>query len=205
MTFPQRSCDHSNTIWGESMKKLFAIFALVLGASAAHAAPYDWRAELEEYKLTLEVEPYPGLWTRHLYHVSMAGLTCSASAAMTGASFIAETFPVGNVLSEVLANFTDPSYQTYEALVSWDTLLHSGRGALGGGVVGMAETLEFLTLWLGGNTDEAFSNTKENYKSTLAIAETVFASQGQCMMQMAKEMLVMAEMSRRDVEGIKKP
>ena len=65
-------------------------------------------------------------------------------------------------------------------------------------MVGVAETLEFVTLWLGGNEKLAYQQLAKVYASTSATAEALFADQGQCMMSLSKLLLVRTEMAKRE-------
>lgn len=183
------------------MKKLVLIAALVFGG-AVHAAEVPaWQQKLEAYKASLGGYTNAGLRLHYGFYAGMALTTCSLSAVVTGATFVADTVPVGNVVSESLANITNPDYQTYKNILEWENLGAIGRGAVGGGPVAMLETLQFIGLWLGGNEDQAWEGVKKTYASTIATANALFAEQGQCMMSISKVMIIRAELKARQEQA----
>lgn len=179
------------------MKKLIFICASLLIAGAAHADAPDWQGALEQYKKEVQAATNGGLWGRHAFYAVNATATCSLSAVITGAAFIADTAPMTNIVAELIGNTADPAYRTYESIWDWKTLEQTALGVAGGGAIGMVETLEFITLWLGGNEHLAFNKLKQNYASTIATANSVFANQGQCMMSISKILITRTEMRNR--------
>jgi hypothetical protein len=178
------------------MKKL--ILALVMSASTgAFAQQVDWKSQLESYKGKLASVSDAGLMGRWAYQAGKVMTTCSASAAVTAATFIADTAPLTAPLAELITKSSNPDYQVYETLLSWESLSATGRGVAGGGVVAIAESLQFVTLWLAGNEAQSYQAIAKIYQSTFATAEAVFAKQGQCMMSIARVSLIRLEMNRR--------
>lgn len=175
---------------------LFAVSFLF--ALNANAAQNDWQAKLENYKTEIQTISAGQLRWHYAYYVGAAFGTCALSTVVTGATFVADTVPVTNILAEVIANNTNVDYKTYENLVSWETLANTGRGAVGGAAVGVVESLQFVTLWLAGNEAQSFEQLKKAYASTVATAEAVFAEQGKCMMSISKVLLVRAELAKRN-------
>ncbi len=178
------------------MKK-FLIIASMVFASGAQAAQVDWKTQLEDYKTHIQTLNNGQLVLRTAFYSGMSIATCTLAAGMTAAAFVSDTAPITNVLAEVIANNANPDYQTFEKIWSVETLANTARGTVGGGVVGVAEALEFVNLWLGGNTDLAFGQLKKAYASTYATAEALFADQGQCLMSYSKVLLTRIEMQKR--------
>src|SRR5690606_2818219 len=122
-----------------------------------------------------------------------------SSVAITAATFIADTMPIANGVSEVVGNTVDEKYQTqtYESMFSWEALAQYGRGALGGGVIAVVETLEFVTLWLAGNEEASYAAVKKMYASSISTADALFAREGKCLMQISKVALTRKELQKR--------
>lgn len=103
------------------MKKLILIVSLMLG-SAVHADQVPaWQQKLEAYRASLADSTNAGLRVRYGFYAGMALTTCALSTAVTAATFVADTVPVANVVSESLANVTAPDYQTYQNILEWKT------------------------------------------------------------------------------------
>lgn len=179
------------------MKRLVLIAALFFASAAQAEQLPDWQQKLINYQSNVTRMTMSGLHVRQAFYITKAIATCAASTAVTAAAFTSDTIPLGNILGETIANISDPDYQTYEALLDWETLANLGRGAAGGAVVGVAEALEYVTLWLGGNEEEAWAALAKNYESSLATANALFAEQGQCMMNLSKVMLTRKELAKR--------
>ena len=86
------------------------------------------------------------------------------------AAFAADTAPVTNGIAEIIAGTANPDYQSYETLLSWETLASTGRGLAGGGVIAVVESLEFVVLWLGGHEEKSYAALAKTYASTIATA-----------------------------------
>jgi hypothetical protein len=177
------------------MKKFLLIASLIF-ASGANAAQTDWKSELEQYKQHIETLNNGELWVRTAFYSGLSITTCTLAAGVTAATFVSDTIPLTNALSEIIANNANPDYQTYEKIMSVETLANAGRGAAGGAVIGVFETLEFINLWLGGNEELAFNQLKKNYASTIATANALFADQGKCLMSYSKVLLTRVEMRK---------
>lgn len=185
------------------MKALSVIaLAIALPSFAQAAAPRDWKADLETYKSTIEQKSNANLIWRHAGNSAMAGTACTTSVVLAGASFIAETFPVVNGLSEVVANAADENYKTatYEKLLSWEALMQLARGTAGGGLVAVKDSLKFVVLILSGEQDRAFEGVKKIYESSMTITNKLFAEQGLCMMSLAKTALLAQELEKRGIK-----
>lgn len=180
------------------MKRLMLVLALSL-STVAHASNADWADKLERYRQGLKTTTDLNLWVNNTFFTSAALATCSMSAAVVGAAFIADTTPVTNLVAETIANSTVPDYQSYESLLSWESLAQLGRGLIGGGPIAMVESLQFVVLWLGGNQDQSFEQAKKVYSSTFKTAESVFANESQCMMSLSRVLLVRREMQARKI------
>lgn len=178
------------------MKK-FLLMATLVFATAAQAANVDWKTELENYKLHIETLRNEQLSLRTAGYTVMAIGTCSASAAMAAAAFVADTTPITGVLSEVIANNANPDYQTWQKILSLDSLASLTRTTVGGGAVGVYEALEFVNLWLGGNENLAWEQLAKTYASTISTVNALFASQSKCLMSYSKVLLTRVEMRKR--------
>ncbi len=179
------------------MKRIVLLLSLTLSA-AAHAdqAP-AWQQKLEAYKVSLDQSTNAGLQVRQGYYIGAAVTTCALSTVVTGATFVADTVPLTSILGEGLANVANPDYMTYKQIMEWETLAGMGRGTVGGAGVAVIESLEFVVLWLAGNETQAFEGLKKNYASSFATMESLFAQQGQCMMNISKVLITRAEIARR--------
>jgi len=180
----------------KSILLLVSIFAF--SPNNAHAK--DWQGELAAYSKSLESRYTGSLWMSHAWYSGASTATCLASVAMTGAVFVADTLPVVNGLSEYIGGTVDPQYQThtYESILSWEAAAQAGRGLVGGGVTGVAEALQYvLLLKLAGREEEAFGGLAKMYASSFATANALFAKQGQCMMNLAKNTLIRRELHIR--------
>ena len=177
-----------------------AIWSLLLALPmASQAQAKDWQAELEAFRAK-ESTRYTGtLWVRQAGFITAAGITCGASVAVTAAAFIADTAPVVNGLAEVIGTTVEPQYQTntYNTIASWEAAGQFGRGLAGGAVIGVAESLEFVTLWLAGNEDQSFKALSKMYASSFATAGAMFSHQSQCMMNLSKILIIRSELNKR--------
>lgn len=178
------------------MKKFLLLASLVF-AAGAQAATDDWKTQLEDYKQYVQTLNNGELVVRTAFYSVKSIATCGASAAMTAAAFIADTAPITGAVSELIANNASPDYKSWEEILSVDNLGSIARTTAGGGVVGVAEALEFVNLWLGGNEELAFNQLKKTYASTIATAEALFAEQSQCLMSYSKVLLLRVEMQKR--------
>jgi len=179
------------------MKRLVLIATLLMATAAQAEQRPAWQQNLEQYKVSLEQVSPAGLQMRQGFYIGAAMTTCALSVVVTGATFVSDTVPVTNILGEGLANIANPDYETYEKILSWETLANTGRGMAGGGVVAVAESLEFVVLWLGGNEAQSYEGLKKTYASTVATAEAMFAEQSKCMMSISKVLLTRAEIQKR--------
>lgn len=178
------------------MKKFLLMVTLVF-ATGAQAAQVDWKTQLEDYKLHVETLRNEQLTLRAAGYTVMAIGTCSASAAMAAAAFVADTTPITGVLSEIIANNANPDYQTWQKILSLDSLASLTRTTVGGGAVGVYEALEFVNLWLGGNENLAWEQLAKTYGSTIATVNSLFANQSKCLMSYSKVLLTRVEMRKR--------
>lgn len=190
------------------MKSILLVLVTVFALSSnAHAAK-DWQAELAAFEKSLPTRYTGSLWMSHAWYSGASTTTCLASVAMTGAAFVADTLPVVNGLSEYIGVTVDPQYQThtYESILSWEAAAQAGRGLMGGGVTGVAEALQYvLLLKLAGREDEAFDGLSKMYASSFATANALFANQGQCMMNLAKNTLLRRELYIRMGRATREP
>jgi hypothetical protein len=185
--------------------KTWILSALVLSLpTIAHAEieQHDWKAELQAYKDSLPAKSNSKLILLHAGNTAMAMGSCSVSAAITGASFVAETMPIVNAIPEIVANGLDPEYKSFDftSIFSWAALTELGRGTVGGGVIAIKDALKFITLYLSGQSDRSFAAAKEIYASSFANADALFASQGKCMMSLSKIVILGNEMQSRGME-----
>ncbi len=184
--------------------KALSLFVLAIATlpSLAQAAPRDWQAELETYKATIAEKSNANLIWRHAGNTTAALGACGTAAAIAGASFVAETFPVANGLSEVVANASDENYETatYNSLLSWEAFMQLARGTAGGGLVAVKDSLKFVILFLSGDTSRSFEGVKKVYASSLATTNKMFAEQGLCMMSLSKVVLLNVELEKRGIK-----
>lgn len=182
------------------MKKAI-LFALALGFSVGAKA--DWKQELEDYKQWSTTATDGQLLDWYVFNYGKMYVTCGASYAMTFATAFSDTMPVSNLFAEALANNANPEYNTVETsglldtLMAWENWAQAARGTAGGGVTAAMETFAFLNQYLSGNTEAAYHNLKENYKSTLATYEALFAEKGQCARSSSKIAIIYSEMMSR--------
>lgn len=180
--------------------KTFFITLLALGLfSFSVQAEEKWETELETYGQQIQDYGNLRLYANTLGYSSLLVGTCSASALIVAATAIADTYPILNIVSESVANLTNDEYETLdaEAFLSLETLADTGRGAVGGGVVALAESFEYVFLWLSGREDQSYSGLKEVYKSTVMVSESLFSQQGKCLMSFTKLLITLNEMTYR--------
>lgn len=182
------------------MKKIVLLISLLMTtlAYAQEEQVPGWKRELEQYRADIQKVHIVDLYLSQGFYVGAAIGTCSLSAAITGATFVTDTLPVTNILSEGIASVINRDYQTYQKnLLEWNNLASLGRGTLGGGVVGVLEALEFVGLWLEGNDDQGFEALKKVYASSFATIDALFSDKSQCVMSISKVMITRAEINRR--------
>lgn len=186
------------------MKKFIFIaltMALSLPAYSQNSTPVqsskdDWKVELAQFQDSLKGYSNNGIRAALAWYGAKMVGTCSASAAITGAVFIADTLPLTNILSEGLGNLSAPDYKTYNDILKLENLASLGRGTIGGGGVALLESLEYIFLVLGGN-DQNWEALSKVYASTAQTAEALFAEKSLCRMSMAKAGLAARELGQR--------
>jgi len=179
--------------------KLLSI--LVLGmVGTAFAAGQEleqesWAVELQEYQAAIQTYSNLHLGLSMAAHSAALVASCSASAVVVAGSFLTESFPVINFFPELFANAVDENYITFpNDEWEWD---QAARGVAGGAVVSLVDLAEFILLWLAGEEDRSFQSFKKVYASTFAVAETLFAEQGQCLMSFLKLLITGEELDTR--------
>lgn len=184
------------------MKKVL-LMALALGFSvAAHA---DWQKDLQDYRTDIATRSSADLVAYYLGNLTKSVGVCTFSAAgQTTAAAIFDTLPSTNFIAELLANETNPDYQTLNSeglianITDWHNYYNAVRSSLGGANIAILEFAHYFERWLSGTQETVtFENLKENYASTYATAEALFAPQGQCNMTYAKELILVTEMKHR--------
>jgi hypothetical protein len=183
------------------MKGTFFAIAILIGG-LAQAEDSHWAEQLETYKQNMQNAPDTLLWANNAFYTAGSVATCSMSAAIAAATFVSDTVPVGNIISETVANVASLDYHTYESLKSWETLGQIGRGAVGGGAIAMVDALKFVVLWLGGQEARGFESAKKVYASTFETMNVLFAREGQCLMNVSRVFITREEIKRRRTAGL---
>ena len=187
------------------ISSLLVLFAFPLTSNAAK----DWKKELEDYKAYVETGSTGYLWLQHAKYSTLASAVCATDMVISGASYIADTTPVLNGLSEMIANTVSDSYQTrtYDTIFSWEGLAKAGRdigrGTAGGGAIAVWESLQFVGHYLAGSEKANFEATKKVYASSLATTEALFSQQGKCMTSMSKVMIIRNLLQERKLAAAK--
>lgn len=179
------------------------LFVLMAAASvsatveAKELAP--WQLELQNYQSQLPHMSKLGLTVRVGFYSGTALASCSTDALVAGASFVSDTLPAFNLLSEGVANLVDPNYSSidFESILSLRAAADISRGTLGGALVAVYESLEFVLLWLAGEEERSFEAVKKLYSSSIATTEALFARKAKCMMSFSKIALTGAELEKR--------
>lgn len=172
---------------------------LGLGTMAQAERLQPWQLKLQQYQSHLTEVSNSGLLARIGGQSGLLLATCSADFLLTGSSVIAETLPIANKLSEGLAGIVDSQYIS----VDFDSILDLGflgqltPNSFGGGITGIAESVEFVIQWLAGEEDRSFQQTPKIYQSTITTVNRLFSEQGICMMSLSKLKLTVAELKRR--------
>lgn len=182
------------------MKRLILVIALVAGG-IAHAEGSNWAQRLEKHKQNMQSTSNTMLWVNNAFFTAGAMSTCSMSTVVAAAAFIGDTVPVGNIVSETIANVSSDDYKTFDAVNRWEALGQIGRGAVGGAVVTAVDALKFVVLWLGGQESRSFESAKQVYASTFETLNTVFAREGQCLMNVSRVLITRQEMVNRRMVG----
>lgn len=179
------------------MSKLFVLFTFVFGISQIALAQEQnsWEAEIKQWeadvvnmsntKLTLQ-------WTKA---VTAAVVTCGASQVVIMSALAADTFPVTNILSEVLANATDEEYQSLESDRS--TIGQTAEGFFGGAGAIVRDSVQYVLLVLTGETENAWQNVSDSYESTRVIAEKMNQDQALCTRTSRIEFVIRGELFSR--------
>ncbi|MCC7403331.1 MAG: hypothetical protein IT288_02950 [Bdellovibrionales bacterium] len=182
------------------MFKAFIASLIVLGGLSAQAQDLQpWEAELQAYEAKV-----PQMSSARLA-LAMTGQTtkliaaCSADAVVVMASFVMDTLPVANLVSEGITNLVDKNYETldFESWLSFAAAGQLGRGVAGGGVAAILESAEFLFLWLAGEEERSYEAVKKMYASSFATVNALFAQKGACMMSFAKLVILGNELEER--------
>lgn len=184
------------------MKKMLVVLAL-LGASISSFAKTQkndlkWVNELKLYNYELQSASRERLtWNLAVESVKMAA-TCGSDVMLIGASFLADTFPVVGAVSEAIANILDGKYETadYDSLVSWAAAKQGVRGTAGGGMTAVVESLEYVMLYLTGDTSQAYEATSKVYESSLATLNKLLSNNAPCMMSLNKMSLVLNQLEK---------
>lgn len=176
-----------------------ALMAVGMMGTAGAAEQEAWQIELQEYEAKVQDYSNFGLTMRMGWYSSTLLASCSADVVVVAGSFVADTLPVFNFLSEGAANLVDEEYKTidFDSIISLKAAGELGRGTLGGGLAATLETFEFVFLWLAGEEDRSFEAVKKLYKSSFATANALFAEKGKCMMSFSKLLITGAELDTR--------
>lgn len=130
-------------------------------------------------------------WAQHL---TSAVVICGVSEATVIAAVAADTVPVGNLLSEILANTVDEDYQS---LSNNTPMGDAAQGALGGAGALVIDTVQYLFLALSGDTDQAWNDVSGAYESSRAVAEKMRQDSALCTRASRVELLIRKELFGR--------
>ena len=183
--------------------------ALIEAASEveiASAQPQEnWQVELQEYATNVQTASNFTLALFMGTYSTTVLASCSADVAIVAGSFMIDSFPVFNFISEVFVNIVDENYRStdFESIISLKAAAQLGRGTLGGAGLSAIEAIEFVLLWLAGEEDRSFEATKKMYASSFATAKALFSKQGQCLMSVSKLLITGRELDIRHAEAEK--
>ncbi len=130
-------------------------------------------------------------WAQHL---TSAVVICGVSEATVIAAVAADTLPVGNLLSEILANTVDEDYQS---LSNDRKVGDAAQGAFGGAGAIVIDTVQYLFLALTGDTDQAWNDVDGAYESSRAVAQKMRQDSALCTRASRVELLIRKELFGR--------
>ncbi|MCB0367481.1 MAG: hypothetical protein H6624_02875 [Bdellovibrionaceae bacterium] len=184
------------------MTRLLIAAAIAFGfmGTQVQAAELEaWEVELQEYEASLpNMSKFSLTWRMGMYSSKMLA-ACSADVVVVAGSFIADTLPVFNFISEGAANLVDEDYKSidFDSIISLAAAGQAGRGVAGGGVAALWESFEFIFLWLAGEQGRSYEAVKKMYSSSFATTKALFAEKGACLMSFSKLLMTGAELDKR--------
>ena len=178
------------------MKKGLLVLSTLLTCTFAHAGQVDWQSVVEQHKQKMTTVSTAGLWGREVYYTAASAAVCSVDVVATAGAFAVDTTPLLNGASQIVGTYPNLD-EILANLFTWNAITNATRGTVGGAVVGVSDTLQFIYLWLGGDTAGSIEELAKTYVSTITVANKLFAEQGQCMMNLAKLIVVNTELINR--------
>jgi hypothetical protein len=179
------------------MSKLLMLIGLVLGFSQLAVAQEEkaWEVEIQQWKTDVVNMSNAKLALEWSKSVTAAVVTCGASQVVIMSALAADTFPVTNILSEVLANATDEEYQSLASDRS--KVGQTAEGIFGGAGAIVRDSVQYVLLMLTGETENAWQNVKDSYESTRVIAEKMNQDQALCTRNSRIEFIIRGELFAR--------
>lgn len=144
----------------------FALFGFSMNASAQEVPA--WQTELNEWTAAAEQMNTPLLTLNWSQQFTAAVVICGVSETTIAASVAADTLPVANLLSEIIANTVDEDYQS---LSNDRQLADAAEGLFAGAGALARDTVQYVFLTFTGETDKAWSHVKKSYESSVVIAQ----------------------------------
>jgi hypothetical protein len=179
------------------MIKLFMLIGFVLGISQLSQAQEEkaWEAEIKQWETDVVNMSNTKLTIQWTKSVAAAVATCGASQVVIMSALAADTFPVTNIISEVLANATDEDYQSLDADRS--KVGQTAEGLFGGAGAIVRDTVQYVLLLLTGETENAWQNVKDSYESTRVVAEKMTQDEALCTRTSRIEFIIRGELFSR--------
>jgi hypothetical protein len=170
---------------------------ITLGASQtalANPTADSWKIEKQRWEQSVPNMSQLELVVKWTQNFTGTLVACGASSAVAGSALVADTVPVGNILTEILANFAD---EDYVSLSSEGYIGDSLSGIFAGGGALVRDGVQFVLLAMTGDTDQAWKNVKKSYQSSIVISEKLFQDYSLCNRLATVELILRKEIISR--------
>lgn len=157
--------------------KLVITGILIFLSHNSFAKEITWQEEQPIWEQKAQQMSTPLLVLEWTQQVTSAVVICGASEATVVAAFAADTIPGVNSVSEMVANIVDDKYNSYN---SGHALSDTAHGVFAGAGAIVQDSVEFVFLFLSGETDQAWYNIKNSYASSQAIEAKMNQDSAMC-------------------------
>jgi|GEM_PF-2656385 hypothetical protein len=178
---------------------LSALSLIMIGFGAGQTALANptadaWKIEKQQWEEAVPKMSQLELVVKWTQNFTATVVACSASSAVAGTALVADTVPVGNILTEILANFADEDYQS---LSSSGYIGDSLEGLFAGGGALVRDSVQFVLLAMSGDTDQAWSHVKKSYESSVVLSNKLFQDYSLCNRLATVELILRKEIISR--------
>lgn len=178
------------------MRNFVFLFAALFTVSAYAVQP-DWTEKMRAYRTEIQTWDNGKLFLSQFGNYGRAAVGCTGSLGVTAIAFVSDTIPLTAPVAEWVGNKSNAKYQSYQWFWSWETLANVGRGTAGGALLGGYESMEWVMMWLRGDTEGSFAQLKQAYASSFATLDALFAKESACVSNIVRVAIVRAEWLRR--------